>query len=49
MICLLFRDFLLLATADDNDNRYMIQANIALCNTRIEETDNGRGIPLFQT
>lgn len=44
MICLLFRDYLLLASPGQNDQRYIIRATIALADARIEEVDNCRGI-----
>lgn len=43
MICLLYRDFLLLASAAKNDQIYTVQACIGLTEVRIEEVDNGRG------
>lgn len=43
MICLLFRDCLLLASASKSGQVYMVQAGIALADTRIEEVDNGKG------
>ncbi|KAL5320978.1 hypothetical protein ACEPPN_011788 [Leptodophora sp. 'Broadleaf-Isolate-01'] len=44
MICLLYRDFLLLASALKNDQIYSVQACIGLTEVRIEEVDNGRGL-----
>ncbi|CZT08433.1 uncharacterized protein RCO7_08214 [Rhynchosporium graminicola] len=44
MICLLYRDFLLLASASKHDHIYSVQACIALSDVRIEEVDNGRGL-----
>ncbi|KAK0119222.1 hypothetical protein ONS95_008080 [Cadophora gregata] len=44
MICLLYRDFLLLASAAKNDQIYTVQACIRLSEVRIEEVDNGRGL-----
>ncbi|KAL1901713.1 hypothetical protein Cpir12675_000220 [Ceratocystis pirilliformis] len=44
MICLLYDDVLCLASASKADQIYCIQACIDLCNLRIEEVDNGRGI-----
>ncbi|KAL2072601.1 hypothetical protein VTL71DRAFT_11944 [Oculimacula yallundae] len=44
MICLLYRDFLLLASASKNDQVYTVQACIGLSELRIEEVDNGRGL-----
>jgi hypothetical protein len=44
LICLLYRDFLLLAVAPKTDQIYNIQACIGLSELRIEEVDNGRGI-----
>ncbi|KAJ5032522.1 uncharacterized protein L3040_009123 [Drepanopeziza brunnea f. sp. 'multigermtubi'] len=44
MICLLYRDFLLFASAPKNDQIYTVQACIGLSEMRIEEIDNGRGL-----
>jgi hypothetical protein len=44
MISLLYRDYLILATATKSDQRYAIQASIALNEARVEEADNGRGM-----
>ena len=44
LICLLYRDFLLLATAPKVDHAYNIQACVSLSELRIEEVDNGRGM-----
>lgn len=44
MICLLFRDCLLLASASKNGQVYMVQAGISLAEARIEEVDNGKGL-----
>ncbi|TAQ86042.1 hypothetical protein B7494_g5624 [Chlorociboria aeruginascens] len=44
MICLLYRDFLVLALAGKADQIYTIQASIGLSELRIEEVDNGRGL-----
>jgi hypothetical protein len=44
MICLLYRDFLILASAIRNDQTYTIQACIGLCELSVEEVDNGKGI-----
>ncbi|CAL3962345.1 unnamed protein product [Diplocarpon coronariae] len=44
MICLLYRDFLLLALASKNDQVYTVQACVGLSEVRIEEVDNGRGL-----
>lgn len=43
LICLLYRDYLLLASASKTDQIYTIQACIALNEIGIEEVDNGRG------
>ena len=45
MICLLFRDYLILATPGQDEQQYIIQANVALGDARLEEVDNGRGKP----
>ncbi|KAF4627152.1 hypothetical protein G7Y89_g11000 [Cudoniella acicularis] len=42
MICLLYRDFLLLASAPRSEQLYTVQACIALHELRVEEIDNGR-------
>ncbi|KAH8657466.1 hypothetical protein BGZ60DRAFT_493684 [Tricladium varicosporioides] len=42
MICLLYRDFLVLAAAPKSDQTYTVQACIYLHQIRIEEIDNGR-------
>jgi hypothetical protein len=44
LICLLYRDFLLLASAAKVDQIYTVQGCIGLSELRIEEVDNGRGI-----
>ncbi|KAE9381477.1 hypothetical protein N431DRAFT_476300 [Stipitochalara longipes BDJ] len=44
LICLLYRDFLILASATRTDQIYTIQACIGLCEVSIEEVDNGRGL-----
>ena len=44
LICLLYRDFLILASATRTDQVYTIQACIGLCELSIEEVDNGRGM-----
>ncbi|TVY83346.1 hypothetical protein LSUE1_G000997 [Lachnellula suecica] len=44
MISLLYRDFLLLASAPKLDQVYIVQACIGLNDLRIEEIDNGRGL-----
>ncbi|KAG0650937.1 Phosphatidylinositol 3 [Hyphodiscus hymeniophilus] len=44
LICLLYRDFLLLASAPRADQIYHIQACISLSELRVEEVDNGRGL-----
>jgi hypothetical protein len=43
MICLLYRDFLLLASALRTDQIYTVQACIGVSELRIEDIDNGRG------
>jgi hypothetical protein len=43
LICLLYRDFLILASAAKNDPIYTVQACIGLCELSVEEVDNGRG------
>lgn len=43
MICLLFRDCLLLASTVKTEQVYTVQASITLADTRIEEVDNGKG------
>lgn len=43
LICLLYRDFLLLAAAAKTEQIYTIVACIGLCEVRIEEVDNGKG------
>jgi hypothetical protein len=43
LICLLYRDFLILASAAKSDQIYTIQACIGLCELSVEEVDNGRG------
>ncbi|CZR50979.1 uncharacterized protein PAC_00854 [Phialocephala subalpina] len=44
LICLLYRDFLLLASAPKTEQIYTIQACIGLCEIHIEEVDNGKGL-----
>lgn len=44
LIALLYRDFLLLASAPRLDQVYVVQACIGLSDLRIEEIDNGRGM-----
>ena len=44
MICLLYREWLCLATAGKYDQVYTIQACIALRDVNLEEIDNGRGM-----
>jgi hypothetical protein len=46
MICLLYRDFLVLASAAKMTQIYTIHACIALAELKIEEVDNGRGMLL---
>ena len=50
LICLLYRDFLLLASALKADQIYNVLACISLSDLRIEEIDNGKGMfgPLQQ-
>lgn len=43
MICLLFRNVLLLATASKAEQTYNVQASIGLSDAKVEEADNGRG------
>jgi hypothetical protein len=43
MICLLYRDFLLLASALRTDQIYTVQSCIGLNELKIEDIDNGRG------
>lgn len=46
LICLLYRDFLLLASAlksDKAEQSYTVQACIGLGELRVEEVDNGKG------
>lgn len=45
MVALLYREWLCLATASKCDQIYTIQACIALSNIKLEEVDNGRGLP----
>jgi hypothetical protein len=44
MITLLYRDFLLLASAGKTDQVYTVQSCIGLNELRVEEVDNGRGM-----
>ncbi|KAG9247514.1 RhoGEF domain-containing protein [Calycina marina] len=44
LICLLYRDFLLLASAVKSEQMYAIQACIDIKELRVEEVDNGRGL-----
>ncbi|RKF60055.1 putative dbl homology [Golovinomyces cichoracearum] len=44
LICLLYRDYLLLASSINYDQVYTIQACIGLTGVRIEGVDNGRGL-----
>lgn len=44
MICLLYRNYLVLATSDESGSVYNIQAIIGLHEIRIEDADNGRGM-----
>ena len=43
LICLLYRDFLLLASSAKTEQVYVIQGCIGLSELRVEEIDNGRG------
>lgn len=43
LICVMYRDFLVLASSVKNDNVYNIVACIGLACLRVEEVDNGRG------
>lgn len=43
LICLLYRDFLIMAFPLRNEQSYIVQACIGLSETHIEEVDNGRG------
>ena len=43
LICLLYKDFLLLASASRVEQVYTIHGCIGLAELRIEEIDNGRG------
>jgi hypothetical protein len=43
LICLLYRDFLILASTAKTDQIYAIQACIGLSELGVEEIDNGRG------
>ncbi len=47
LICILYRDFLLLATASRADQMYNVQACIGMSELKIEEVDNGRGMLLL--
>ncbi|RKF63882.1 putative dbl homology [Erysiphe neolycopersici] len=44
LICLLYRDYLLLASSPRFDQVYVVQACIGLFGIGIEEVDNGRGL-----
>ncbi len=44
MVCLLYREWLCLASAGKADQIYTIQACLALHNINVEEVDNGRGM-----
>jgi hypothetical protein len=44
LICLLYRDFLLLASAPKAEQVFNVQACISLSDIRVEEVDNGRGM-----
>lgn len=48
MICLLFRDYLVIAIPSQDEQQYIVQANIALGDARLEEIDNGRGESFHQ-
>lgn len=43
MISLLYKDYLVLATAGKSDQIYVVRAVIGLGEVRLEEVDNGRG------
>jgi hypothetical protein len=43
LICLLYRDYLLLASTSKTNQIYTVQACIPLSEIGIEEVDNGRG------
>ena len=43
LICILYRDYLVLALAAKAEQTYAIQACIGLSGLRVEEVDNGRG------
>nr|POE79793.1 hypothetical protein CFP56_07859 [Quercus suber] len=43
-ICILFDSTMLIATAEDDQQRYYTKAGITLSNATIEETDNGKGL-----
>lgn len=47
MIAILYRDCLLLATAERTEQVYIIQAKIVLDDVRVESVDNGRGTLLL--
>lgn len=47
MISLLYRDCLVLASAGKPAQIYTVQAIIGLSEVKVEEVDNGRGIPFF--
>jgi hypothetical protein len=49
LICLLYRDFLLLASATKPEQLYTIQACIGLNELRVEEVDNGRGLLMIKS
>lgn len=44
LICLMYRDFLVFASAAKTDQVYNVQACIGLSELGIEEVDNGRGM-----
>lgn len=47
LITLLYREFILLASAGKADQIYTIQTCIGLNDLRVEEIDNGRGMITF--
>ncbi|CCU76289.1 hypothetical protein BGHDH14_bgh03224 [Blumeria hordei DH14] len=47
LICLLYRDYLLLASTPNFDQVYNVQACIELSEVSIEESDNGRGLQCY--
>ena len=47
MVCLLYREWLCLASACKSDQIYTIQACLALSGINVEEVDNGRGMKIL--